>query len=51
MIKRMKELKKENVLLKKMYTDKKLKAKIVIEALEKSGKAIIKKEDGSVLQG
>lgn len=35
MIKRMKELEKENALLKKMYAEEKLKAEIVTEALEK----------------
>ena len=40
MMKRMKELELENARLKKMYAEEKLKAEMVSEALEKTGKAI-----------
>ncbi len=35
MVKRLKELERENALLKKMYTEEKLKNEIVTDALEK----------------
>jgi len=38
-MKRMKELEDENRRLKKVYAEEKIKAEIVKEALEKSGKA------------
>lgn len=37
---RMKELEDENYRLKKMYAEKRLKAEIIQEALQKSGKAV-----------
>ena len=40
MMARMKELEDDNLRLKKMYVDKKLKGEIVAEALAKSGQAI-----------
>jgi putative transposase len=40
MMSRMKELGDESRLLMKMYLEEKLKAEIVLEALEKSGEAI-----------
>lgn len=40
LMKRLKELEEENRRLKKMYAEERLKAEIVQEALEKSGKAI-----------
>lgn len=46
MLKRMKELEEENRRLKKTYAEERLKAEIVQEALEKSGKAISAQRDG-----
>ena len=46
-MKRLKELELENAWLKKMYAEEKLKAEIVAEALEKTGKAISTQGDGS----
>lgn len=43
---RMKELERENRQLKKMYAEERLKAEIVKEALEKSGKAVCSPQDG-----
>jgi len=43
---RMKELEEENRRLRKMYLDEKLKAEVVTEAFEKSGKAISQTRDG-----
>ena len=43
---RMKELERENRQLKKMYAEERLKAEIVKEALEKSGKAVLSPQDG-----
>ena len=40
LMKRMKELEAENKRLKKMYAEERLKAEIIQEAMEKSGKAI-----------
>ena len=40
MMARTKELEDENRRMKKMYTDEKLKAEVVAEALDKSGEAI-----------
>jgi len=46
MMARLKELEEENRRLKKMYAEEKLKAEVVKEALEKSGKAIPAQGDG-----
>ena len=46
MMKRMKELEEENLRLKKMYAEERLKADIIQKALEKSGKAISTEGDG-----
>ena len=43
---RLKELEEENRRLKKMYAEERLKAEIVQEALQKSGKAILPTRDG-----
>ena len=47
LMKRMKELEDENARLKIMYAEEKLKSEIAREAIEKSGKAISAKGDGS----
>nr|CBK62713.1 transposase [Pseudoalteromonas sp. SANK 73390] len=46
----MKELEEENRRLKKMYVDEKLKAEIVQEAMQKSGKVIETQRDGAILR-
>jgi len=48
MMARMKELEAENARLRKMYVEERLKAEIVQEALEKSGKAISSSRDGPI---
>ena len=47
LIARLKELEDENQRLKKMYAEERLKAEIVKEAHEKSGKAISATQDGA----
>jgi putative transposase len=44
---RLKELAAENRRLKKMYAEERIKAEIVQEALQKSGKAILPTRDGA----
>ena len=44
---RLKELETENTRLKKMYAEERLKAEVLKEAIEKSGKAISLKRDGT----
>ena len=46
MMPRMKELEDENRRLKKMYAEERLKAEMVAEAMQKSGKAISETGDG-----
>ena len=46
MMTRLKELEEENRRLKKMYAEERLKAEIIQEAMQKSGKAISAQRDG-----
>ena len=47
MMTRLKELEEENRRLKKMYAEERLKAEILKEAIEKSGKAVSASRDGA----
>ena len=47
MMTRLKELEEENRRLKKMYAEERLKAEILKEAIEKSGKAVSTSRDGA----
>lgn len=47
MMTRLKELEDENLRLKKMYAEERLKAEIIQEAMAKSGDAIASKADGT----
>lgn len=48
---RLKELETENRQLKKMYAEERLKAEIIKEALEKSGKAVSTSREGQESSG
>ena len=44
---RLKELEDENLRLKKMYAEERLKVEVIQDALQKSGRAIVASDDGS----